>query len=546
MIFLFCTPEASFAAKSVRVVGERGYFSSVAQSSDILGEFGTGPSTLKNENPANVAFISNSEKGSVYFSLRGLKGWDIPNTYQGASGICNSSSDLECQKIIRNRNYTANLTPCFSEQQTDCVSRLSVKTSDGKVEDALPIRELPPTSRDYSTNDLTPWKPFAADAATNMPAGGHKWLWVFPSYRNSSGRLFLPLVTLSQSVNVASADEAYRFADPSVWISLNPVAAEPIETNSPFTAATASTFNLRRETFKKPDMFSIEFRTSTPWTTWNKASLTDLSISFQKSKSDYIYTVSGRASQIPEVGKNIKITKDNYSKLKEVTGANFHCPDPEGDLSLCDGVIYVGGKGGVFDETFNALERVEKFIDSKSEGLTYFWLVQTTIETPLSAKVQNCTATASRQQPAGTTTSNATLLQDGPPTWNEKDSTFEYRVGALSRLPDGSKFEGTYTVQLSTELAQCLWGKFPTSPTLAVQVLNSDQSVQVITSKATATGKTFIFNISGFHFSSPRIVVSMKQSVPSNKVVTIVCVHGATSKKVSGSSPICPKGYAKK
>jgi hypothetical protein len=62
------------------------------------------------------------------------------------------------------------------------------------------------------------------------------------------------------------------------------------------------------------------------------------------------------------------------------------------------------------------------------------------------------------------------------------------------------------------------------------------------------------FRAAGFHYSVPKIKVSVIDAVPtpkattaaSKKMSTITCVKGKLSKKVTAVSPKCPTGYKKK
>jgi hypothetical protein len=553
-------PNNSVASAPSRVEGERPYFTGIVESKDVLTDFGSGPSKLTDANPANISVPGvGSRIGNVYFALSGLKGWDLQNSSVGAEPRCSDSSDEECQKIMKLRSYMATLPPCLTSKQSDCISRLSVATADGKEEDALPTKLLGRAIQDIKPTD--DGKGFAADASVNLPAGGEKWLWSFPKYKNSSGSLFIPSVSLWQQVNITSMNASYRYPNPNLFISLSPVAVEKSDFGSRWRLHSAPNFDIRRETFTGPDLFTLEFRTTVPWTTWNKASLTDLSITSTKSQKDYIYSIKGRPSSIPEVGKNIKITKENFDDLKSLAGGNFFCTSQDADLSKCSGSIYVGGKGGITDEAFTKLEAVEKLIDKSSENLTYFWLVQTSIETSLVPRVQECTAKVAVSQPAGTISSNATLQQDGPPTWDEQDQAFIYRVGALSKLPSGDDFKGTYTFQLSREMAECIWGKRPTAQSFTVEILDSNQTPQIVTSSSTTLRETFIFNVNGFHFSSPRIIVKerntqlqkpapMETASPTKSAVTktIICIKGKKKRTfigVIGKKLTCPTGWRK-
>jgi hypothetical protein len=67
-----------------------------------------------------------------------------------------------------------------------------------------------------------------------------------------------------------------------------------------------------------------------------------------------------------------------------------------------------------------------------------------------------------------------------------------------------------------------------------------------------AKNGNIIIDISGFEYSRPTLKIGIKKSykASSKKIsslaapkYTITCARGATTKKVKGTKPVCPKGF---
>ena len=128
-----------------------------------------------------------------------------------------------------------------------------------------------------------------------------------------------------------------------------------------------------------------------------------------------------------------------------------------------------------------------------------------------------------------------------------------------------SVFRGTYDLALKSATARCLYG-FTNAPVSAtIEVQSTDGSTQLATTLLREKDGWLYLSASGFTFSSPTIKVKLTQdalavmapapapSTPAATVakptvnrVTITCVKGKTTKKVSGTKPVCPSGYKKK
>jgi len=117
---------------------------------------------------------------------------------------------------------------------------------------------------------------------------------------------------------------------------------------------------------------------------------------------------------------------------------------------------------------------------------------------------------------------------------------------------------------MRSDVARCIYG-FSSAPINAsISVVSSEGSADVATTVAAEKDGWIALSANNFQFSAPTIQVKFTQEAPvvpavaptatqvvvapkpTSKQVTITCVKGKTSKRVSAAKPTCPKGYVKK
>ena len=159
----------------------------------------------------------------------------------------------------------------------------------------------------------------------------------------------------------------------------------------------------------------------------------------------------------------------------------------------------------------------------------------------------------------------------GEPSWDAKDETLIFGIFAPHLTAQGELNKGYFKFWTSDKFLNC---KFPTntlsaSPNLNVQILYEDGTQAVATTQVThKDGKIFVL-AAGFHFSSPKIVItpdktaiapikeaakptpsaspspSATPTATAAKKISITCMKGKTKKTVSAVKPTCPAGYKK-
>jgi hypothetical protein len=196
----------------------------------------------------------------------------------------------------------------------------------------------------------------------------------------------------------------------------------------------------------------------------------------------------------------------------------------------------------------------------KSVAVPSAWNIRSLTSAEMS-KANGCFSTGIGTK--GIVTTNSTAYSEGPPSFT--DGTLNYKVASTHFNPDGTEFKGTYNLVMRSEVARCLY-KFSKAPLSAtIQVVSDNGQTSVATTIFGEKNGWVELAAYNFGFSAPTISVKLTQEpevvvaptqtptpTPSAstktvaKKVTITCIKGKTSKKVTAVKPKCPAGYKKK
>ena len=213
------------------------------------------------------------------------------------------------------------------------------------------------------------------------------------------------------------------------------------------------------------------------------------------------------------------------------------------------------------------------FVDDKATTLLGTWSMRT-LDGREGAGASQCFVNSS-QGVTGIVTTNATQYSAGPPSFNKSEGTLEYKVAAPHFTPKGQEFLGTYDLLMRSDVARCVYG-FTNAPIKAsLSIVNNGENQKIATENLGEKNGWVFLSAAGFTFSDPTIKVRLTQDPPpapaptptptptptaspaiaqpldktptvsAKKRVSITCVKGSTTKKVSGAKPRCPKGFKK-
>ena len=167
----------------------------------------------------------------------------------------------------------------------------------------------------------------------------------------------------------------------------------------------------------------------------------------------------------------------------------------------------------------------------------------------------------------GLLTTNAMVYQPDLPTFSS--GMLDYTVAGVHYDANGEVFKGSYNFIMRDSVARCLYGFKGTGPISgSVSVTSSDGQENVAYTNVNDKNGWLTLTAQGFTFSTPTISAKLTQlsdpapaptsanptpdpsgttaGVASGKKITITCVKGKLTKKVSAVNPKCPAGYKKK
>ena len=571
---------AIYPSSAARVSGDRPYFTNKPTSPiELLDKYPENKITSPlDERIGTASYNNNSGKGvllraipnlfsdipySSHILARNTKSPTDPNWYR-----CDSLTASDC-KSATEVSLDITFEPCWSASQTDCISRFAVQKISGEIQEATP---LTPIFSSVKGENYTPlnFSGVKGSLKNNLPSGGEPYLWTFPNLEHRGGKLFMPLVKISDFSGIYGITDtaSYKFSDLNFHLGVMPYSPTLEKTFTPQKIAQPS-YNLLPDAFLTDDLFIVEFRSSIPWTSWVRSTVTGVEIKSSRSGSDFVYVVSGKPSKVPMITQLIPWSAANMDGLRNIDMGGVtvgrQCDNNVKDKPFeCWVPVDIGSKAS-FDIYFSMFESIEKYTDKKATFNPTKWIVEDvpsfkslygTWMLSAGAPGAKCIKDYKKNSPMGVTSSNATLATDGPPIWDAKTATLNYRMAALPLLSDGSKFLGHYTLQIPIEVAQCFWGVDAPKAQATISVISEDGKEQVITAVASSNSEYFRFNVRGFHFSSPTIKMKLntstssaptptpnKTSDPKKPVVKkIVCTKGKTVKTLLNTSK-CPAGF---
>jgi len=139
----------------------------------------------------------------------------------------------------------------------------------------------------------------------------------------------------------------------------------------------------------------------------------------------------------------------------------------------------------------------------------------------------------------------------GDPMWDAASESLIFSIFAPHFKKTGELNSGYFKYWASHSFMDC---KYPgntltKAAKLTLEILNEDGTSNIATSAVMNKDGSLYFFAGGFHFSTPKILIRADKSVQAvkpPKLISISCVKGKKTKKITGVKPKCPTGYKKK
>ena len=476
--------------------------------------------------------------------------------------------------------YSAFLPKCKDDLDTNCIESVWVRIGDKKVYGELESY-MPKSSPLH----------FAGDKTINLPEGKSTSLWRFaPGAVDDQEHL----LSLSARLHGRSAEKPFvKFPTPSrLEVVIDPVRIHKGNYQIPYASTTGNGWSItggytrerdgtfgstyigfcsaidtgvcaRRQNSIKGARYGTTLRLMDPPAAWLSGRLKDPSFDITSKNDSFLWSIEADPLIVPVASAWIPNTDvENVfpgRKLSRKEETSWTGPLSRGDKALRDFLSW------------------EKFIGDKAGALHSRWSLESIQDSSLLFNGKSLKECLSNDRVAGIVTSNAMVFQDSPPKWNAFENAFDYVVAGPHLLPDGQENLGLYRVKLNQQFARCVYGLSDVPIVATVSVIGEGVVRKVATSSIQSSEDWINLAISGFTYSSPTIRFKLQTATPgliptptptptpaastspttapspassptviSSKKVTITCVKGKQTKKVSGANPKCPQGFKKK
>ena len=512
--------------------------------------------------------LTNAQSNLVGFYFENVNGKWV----QKDAKPCTSYSDSFC-KNADNIWYNAILDSCKSSTETNCVIGVTA-IKDGK--------EIPGKfSQNYpESNEFA----FKGDAALNIPDGGLPSLWTFDGLTHQGGDQFMVYPRYFHGGNAYFGSKPsvapYQFDMGIFAVSKSKVPNIPkfnIRVDKTRTWWDGANFGCQSTgsvegecalswPLPKDVRFRLEIRTSIPITSFMHGRLLDPTIKISADASgNQIFSIEAGSVSVPVLntwGKNSELPKAlrDYLYAMPNWGGFFVYRDGLGETR--DNVQLLINYDQYTSETFQEYLWWLEVAKDKSIGDKTMWIAHTLGAAEVGSAgetIKKCLGDTKNL--TGIVTTNAGMYVSSPPTFNQTTQSLDYKVTSPHFNEVGKANVGNYNLVIGSDAARCIYGftKAPVSAT--VSIISADGTAQVASTTVNEKNGWIYLSANGFNYSSPTVRVKLTQEAekPSAtptpttstapavaKKVTITCVKGKTSKKVTAVKPVCPTGFKKK
>jgi hypothetical protein len=500
-----------------------------------------------------IAAAFNPEGESGVYGARVASTSQIYNTETSIE--CKSILDTNCTGLTQDRGTTyARLAApsCTNESQVDCVSKLYLV--DKGNETTLGAYPIPDSIVTEGTK--IPY----------TPAGGLPGLFRLPSKEFGSDRFIAALVTNEFTVSSTAlrfqSFQANLFPVRIIagdFLPFRPVFGPFGGTPNPQSQSGSDTSKCLW-TFtggcvvsdgQLPDVeLGFEYVSGRPMGGWWLGRINDANL---KTISAGNGTTTFKVSAFPAVVQQVNRTKVTLNS-KEFGDLSSN-PEFESGLGISQGVqladldIGLSGQinknsstGRAFTLPYSLLEAARRGLADKSSLETKVWAINSMFDDGLDVCARDNVL-------QGVVTTNSLLFSAFPPVFRE--GGLEYEVAGLHLDSKGELFAGKYTLILNNDYARCLYriNRLPT--TAVVQITSDDGTMRIATVTVNSDEIWSTLRATNFTFSRKTLKVNLTpaSTLPTKvatKKVTITCIKGKLTKKVTAVNPKCPVGYKKK
>ena len=471
------------------------------------------------------------------FSVGGNLGFGFSQLGHWPDMLCKSTQDPKCD--FTRTSFTnggpgitagAMLELCTPDSNDDCIESLEI-SHDGTNYQRLTFERFMPDKFLVSADGNT----YPADPSMNLPHGGSPSIWTETVDGKISDLKYLFYYKYEMGYNRITN----RF---DLWkVSL---AATPFKEKSGFDWASlwaSDTQSGIQYDFHADTSLRATVHMSKDPSGWFKARMKDMDVQISPfdAKNNRL-VVTGSAVSTP-----------NFAVVRRAE----NLVPKEADLAAHFGY----SKGAVMadpsqPEIFDYVNYWRDYLKDIASEVTTSWSIESTTWSSDNKCLRDSTRVL------GIVATNAMGYDGTAPAFI--DGFLNYKVTGFHFAADGKTPNlGTYDLVMRSDAARCLYG-FSNAPVSAtVSITGADGTQNVATTVVNEKDGWLKMKAAGFTFSEKNIKVKIAQektevAAPREEPkavapvvaakVTITCVKGKISKKVTAAKPLCPAGYKKR
>jgi hypothetical protein len=507
----------------------------------------------KRDAPANWMGAWFSDKPN-YPSIPALTSIDS----NGNTISCESINSEKC-KVLKNFSYVANYPFCSQTELNDCIEEVFAISSTGKKINASNIEYVPKSPRILN------------QSSNFHPGGSSKEIFDLPGVMHKGNTTKYALEVLNMG-NFTIFDRSVPFSassysDPTFYVAITPVnlvqgqyeliselGVQPAKFDRNCVVLDQDRCGMAQG-FPANYKFGVTLRMNKQVYGWLHGRMQETTFTSERIATGVKISVVGFPTVVPSIaGGGIS---DQFGSALQSRYKNDLTRSPYFDNFTAD-------RGSA---SLLAFEDWAPILGDRATVMPSLWSLRNIKKDEFAAsglRAGQCIVSAMKTGIGGIVTTNATAYSSGPPVFNELTQSLDYKVAAPHFDSKGNEFKGYYNLKITAETARCIYN-FQAVPLQASISVVSPQGEKVIaTTILRSDDKWLELTAANFGFSTPtlRVRLSTELSKPEvsaqpsvaptpssnsiQKKITIVCVQGKISKKVTAVNPICPKGYKKK
>ena len=480
--------------------------------------------------------------------------------------ICAGARDAFCGAGAS--NFESLLEPCRSDLETNCLESISAISESGNVISGNRKGAIPKAG----------YTDFQADPDLNVPTGSTPSTWSIPGVTHGGGT---DEYLVSAKVRGGRSDSSSKYRFYGYTIAIAPITeiigayTKPklkdsrsrsvkypeCETRGtcgigldgmqyPKCASVDDGLCALRQKFPVGYRFKISIRLAQSPTGWFHGRMSRPDISLKTISSGVQVSIEAQPVMVPVVGviqPQVSLSKEIISYYTEKNRGGFSWGEM-GPNKIVNTLVFPDPDS---QDAFDQFALWASYIKDSASASPTMWMVRT-LEIPQGTN--SCFSNPNIL--SGVVTTNSMIYSPGAPTYSKDSGTLDYKVASPHLTSAGQVFEGTYDLQIRSEVARCVYG-FTDAPVAAsVSIVNDSGESRVTSTTVTEKDGWFKLGAYGFTFSSPTLKVKLTQPklppavVPTPVVAkpvlkSITCMKGKTKKVVKAVSPKCPMGYKK-